>query len=108
MNTNHKSELLKKAHDKISNMSIQQLENFLGIIYIKKQIIEPLENYSINEIVEITTFIPSIGYEFIGKEATIKEFRNEFVLVEFIQSNGKPDLRTTTKEHIRKLNRIRR
>lgn len=100
---NHKSDLLKKAYEKISIMSIQQLENFLGIIYIKPSKYEPLENYSIEEEVYITTFIPNIGYEFVGQKAIIKEFKSEFVVVEFSQPNGTTDLRTTTKEHIRKL-----
>lgn len=67
----NKSELLKLAHEKISNMSESELRTFLGIFKFTEPDETPLSEYSLSETVEISEYVPGIGFEFCGTTACI-------------------------------------
>lgn len=63
--------LLKQAINKVLDMSDVELKSFLGIFEIDEYEPEPITSYKLNDLVEITSFIPGIGNEFCGELAII-------------------------------------
>lgn len=101
---NFKSYLLKRAHETVSNMSVKELENFLGIFKVTLRTPEPIENYSLGELVEIATNVPGIGYEFIGEKGIIYNiFKVSKALGILTTYKGDTKPITFGPEHVRKI-----
>jgi hypothetical protein len=101
-------EIRQKAHEKVDGLTDTELMHFTGYHIFKEHTPLELSEYAIWETVEIVTFIPTIGEEFVGQTAMIQEFVGDnLVRVHEIaqphsQYTGKQ--RLLTKDRIRKLN----
>ena len=74
MTSGSRQRLLNKAIRKCTAMTDEELEHFLGIIKVKILHYLSLSAYRVGEPVEITTYVPAIGEEFIGDSGVIAYF----------------------------------
>lgn len=102
-NTYKKSELLKAAHEKVSNMTVNQLNDFVfGDEY------EPtsVESYSTGELVEIATYVPGFDFVFLGEQGIIYNIFKITNMLGLLVDEKKHNGSKTTSlpiKHVRKL-----